>query len=194
MAAVDHGAPEMSDPRATLGSGGGCVPDGSRDDELNLCIMDALSQIVKRAAAFGQGLAQGLGLSVSDLMGLHKLEEPMTMKELGQRMHCDPSFVTVVTNGLEKHGLARRETCERDRRIKHVTLTTEGASMRQRLEKELATRMPWAEALDIGERECLLTLLRKMISAADSAAVHHGEGWHVSADEPAETGGDPATN
>ena len=166
---ADHGVPEMSDPRAMLGPEGESVPDGSREDELNLCIMDALSQIVKRAAAFGQELAQGLGLSVSDLVGLHKLEEPMTMKELGQRMHCDPSFVTVVTNGLEKHGLARRETCERDRRIKHVTLTAEGASMRQRLEKEFATRTPWAKALDTGERECLLTLLRKMISAAESA-------------------------
>jgi MarR family transcriptional regulator, organic hydroperoxide resistance regulator len=194
MAARDHGVPEMSDPRAMLGPEDENVPDGSREDELNLCIMDALSQIVKRAAAFGQELAQGLGLSVSDLVGLHKLEEPMTMKELGQRMHCDPSFVSVVTNGLEKHGLARRETCERDRRIKHVTLTAEGASMRQRLEKEFATRTPWAEALDTGERECLLTLLRKMISAADSAAAHQEEDWQVTADEPATTGGDPATN
>jgi len=194
MAAQDHGVPEMSDPRGMLGPEGESVPDGPCEDELNLCIMDALSQIVKRAAAFGQELAQGLGLSVSDLIGLHKLEEPMTMKELGQRMRCDPSFVTVVTNGLEKHGLARRETCERDRRIKHVTLTAEGASMRQRLEKEFATRTPWARALDTGERECLLTLLRKMISAADSAAAHHEEDWHVTGDEPATTGGDPATN
>jgi MarR family transcriptional regulator, organic hydroperoxide resistance regulator len=194
MAAQDHGVPEMSDPRAMLGPEGESVPDGSREDELNLCIMDALSQIVKRAAAFGQELAQGLGLSVSDLVGLHKLEEPMTMKELGQRMHCDPSFVTVVTNGLEKHGLARRETCERDRRIKHVTLTAEGASMRQRLEKEFATQTPWAKALDTGERECLLTLLRKMISAAPVDAAHQEEDWQVTVDEPATTGGDPATN
>lgn len=66
--------------------------------------------------------------------------------------------------------------------------------MRQRLEKEFATRMPWAAALDTAERECLLAHLRKMIFAVDSAAEHHREGGHVSADEPAETGGDPATN
>ena len=171
------------------------MPDRSREDELNVCVMDALSEVVKRAAAFGQGLAQLFGLSVSDLVGLHKLEEPMTMKEMGQRMHCDPSFVTVVINGLEKHGLARRETSERDRRIKNVVLTAEGVSMRQRVEKEFATRMPWADALDTGERECLLKLLRKMITAADSAsAAHHEEPWRVSADEPARTGGDRATD
>jgi len=170
------------------------VPDRSREDELNLCIMDALSEVVKRAAALGQGLAQLLGLSVSDLVGLHKLEEPMTMKEMGQRMHCDPSFVTVVTNGLEKHGLARRETSERDRRIKNVVLTAEGLSMRERLEKELAMRMPWANALDTSERECLLAILRKMTAAAGAATAAHTEPWRVTADEPATTGGDAATN
>jgi DNA-binding MarR family transcriptional regulator len=171
------------------------VPDRSREDELNICIMDALSGVVKQAAAFAQGLAQLLGLSVSDLVGLHKLEEPMTMKEMGQRMHCDPSFVTVVTNGLEKHGLARRETSDRDRRIKNVVLTAEGVSLRERLENELATRMPWATALDTSERECLLTILLKMIAAADAAsAAPSTESWPVIADEPATTGGDPATN
>ena len=170
------------------------MPDRSCEDELNICIMDALSGVVKQAAAFAQGLAQGFGLSVSDLVGLHKLVEPMTMKEMGQRMHCDPSFVTVVINGLEKHGLARRETCERDRRIKNVVLTAEGVSLRERLEKELAIRLPWANALDTSERECLLTILRKMIAAADPASAPSAEPWPVIADEPAATGGDPVTN
>ncbi len=171
------------------------MPDRSYEDELNLCIMDNLSEIVKRAAAFAQGLAQVLGLSVSDLVGLHKLGEPMNMKEMGQRMHCDPSFVTVVTNGLEKHGLARRETSERDRRTKNVVLTAEGVLIRERLEKELATRMPWANSLDIGERECLLSILRKMVAAADpAAAAHPEETGPVIADEPATTGGDAATD
>jgi len=81
-------------------------------------------------------------------------------------MHCDPSFVTMVANGLEKRGLARRETSERDKRIKVMRLTDEGISMRERLEKEFSTRMPWATALSIGERECLFTLLRKLAAAA----------------------------
>jgi MarR family transcriptional regulator, organic hydroperoxide resistance regulator len=146
------------------------VPDRPHEErlegELNICIMDTLAEIFKRAAALGQGLAQRYGLSMTDLAGLHKLEEPMTMKELGQRMHCDPSFVTMVANGLEKRGLARRETSERDKRIKVMRLTDEGVSMRDRLEKEFSTRMPWATALSVGERECLFTILRKLAAAA----------------------------
>jgi MarR family transcriptional regulator, organic hydroperoxide resistance regulator len=172
------------------------VPDRSRKDqldgELNICIMDALGELFKRAAALGQGLAQRYGLSMTDLAGLHKLEEPMTMKELGQRLHCDPSFVTMVANSLEKHGLAQRETSEQDRRIKVMRLTDEGTSMRERLEKEFSTRMPWATALSDGERECLLTMLRRLVAAANRAGT--GPDCMSPDDEIAMTGGDTATN
>ena len=147
------------------------MPDRSReerlDGELNICIMDGLAELVKRAAALGQALAQRYGLSMTDLAGLHKLEGPMTMKELGLRMHCDPSFVTMVANGLEKRGLARRETSERDKRIKVMRLTDEGVALRDRLEEEFSTRMPWATALGDEERDCLLTILRKLAAAND---------------------------
>jgi DNA-binding MarR family transcriptional regulator len=170
------------------------VPDRSREDrledELNICIMDALAELVKRAAALGQGLAQRYGLSMTDLAGLHKLEEPMTMKELGLRMHCDPSFVTMVANGLEKRGLARRETSEQDRRIKMMKLTDEGVSVRDRLEKEFSNRMPWATALDLRERECLLTTLRKLAAATEPDIQTHSEETGLAATgEQAATGG-----
>jgi DNA-binding MarR family transcriptional regulator len=168
------------------------VPDRSREDELNLEIMDALSELIKRASVLGQGIAQHFGLPVSDLVGLHKLEEPLTMKELGQRLHCDPSFVTMIANGLEKHGLARRETSERDRRIKSVVLTPEGAATRERLETELCTRAPWAYVLDVGERECLLGILRKLLAGFDSGRAMSGceERSETAAGETAATGGD----
>ena len=170
------------------------MPDRSREDkledELNICIMDALAELVKRAAALGQGLAQRYGLSMTDLAGLHKLEEPMTMKELGLRMHCDPSFVTMVANGLEKRGLARRETCEQDRRIKMMKLTDEGVSVRDRLEKEFSNRMPWATALDLRERECLLTTLRKLAAATGpDDQTHPEETGFAATGEQAATGG-----
>ena len=115
-------------------------------------------------------------------------------------MHCDPSFVTMVANGLEKRGLARRETSEHDRRIKVMKLTDEGVSMRERLEKEFSTRMPWATALDVRERECLLTILRKLAAATDPDAAapmeeaHQQEAGSARAGGPATTGGDPGPN
>ena len=89
----------------------------------------------------------------------------MTMKELGQRMACDPSFVTTVADALEKRGLARREPSQRDRRSKNLVLTPEGETVRARVLRELAARAPWCTALDTSERQCLLGLLRKMVGA-----------------------------
>jgi DNA-binding MarR family transcriptional regulator len=98
----------------------------------------------------------------------------MAMKELGRRMHCDPSFVTVIADGLEQRGLARREPHPGDRRIRNIVLTDAGVEIRQRMERDLAAAMPWSRVLDLQEREQLLTLLRKVASAGSAVAADGG--------------------
>jgi MarR family transcriptional regulator, organic hydroperoxide resistance regulator len=132
------------------------------DDELNQQIAATLSEIITNAHDLGQRIAAQFGLTVSDTKALFVLEAPMTMKELGLRMSCDPSFVTTVADALEKQGLARREPSQRDRRSKNLVLTPEGATLRRRLWEELSAQAPWCTSLDTGERRCLLTLMRKM--------------------------------
>jgi MarR family transcriptional regulator, organic hydroperoxide resistance regulator len=133
------------------------------DEELNQRIIDLFTEFVKHVQGLGQGIASELGLAGSDAMALLKLETPMTMKELGQRMACDPSFVTTVADALEKRGLAKREPSQRDRRSKNLVLTAEGETMRARVLRELAARAPWCTTLDTSDRQCLLGLLRKML-------------------------------
>ncbi|MGH3188436.1 MAG: MarR family winged helix-turn-helix transcriptional regulator [Streptosporangiaceae bacterium] len=131
--------------------------------KLNQEILDVLAELIKQAHDLGQGVAAGFGLTGSDAMALAKLETPMTMKELGLKLGCDPSFVTTIADALERHGLARREPSQRDRRSKNIVLTPEGATVRERIVSELAAKAPWCTTLDTGERRCLLTLMRKMI-------------------------------
>src|SRR5579875_1881728 len=111
---------------------------GAGDDELNQQIFDVLAALLK-------------------------LEAPMTMKDLGTKLGCDPSFVTTIADALERRGLARREPSERDRRSKNLVLTPEGVTLRDRLCAEFAARAPWCTALDAAERRCLLDLARKML-------------------------------
>jgi DNA-binding MarR family transcriptional regulator len=85
-------------------------------------------------------------------------------------MHCDPSFVTLVADMLEKRGLARREPHPVDRRIKNLVLTDEGLALKLRVEDEIIARMPWNRALDDTERAQLLALIRKMLRAEKGAA------------------------
>src|SRR6202161_1818633 len=133
------------------------------DDELNRQISEVFSELIKYAHDLGQSLATEFGLTGSDAMALFKLEAPMTMKELGQRMGCDPSFITTIADALERHGLARREPSIRDRRSKNMVLTPEGVTVRGRIIAELMSRAPWSTTLDTKERRCLLGLMRKML-------------------------------
>ncbi len=133
------------------------------DEQLNQQISETLPELIKHVHELGQRIATELGLTGSDAIALLKLETPMTMKELGQRMSCDPSFITTIADALEKHGLARREPSVRDRRSKNIVLTPEGEAVRDRVFRELMSRAPWCTALDTGERQCLLGLMRKML-------------------------------
>jgi len=133
------------------------------DEQLNEQISEVFSELLKFAHDLSQGIATEFGLTGSDAMALFKLDAPMTMKELGQRMGCDPSFITTVADALERHGLARREPSIHDRRSKNMVLTPEGVSVRDRIITELMSRAPWSTTLDTKERRCLLGLMRKML-------------------------------
>ena len=133
------------------------------DDEMNQQLADAFTELMKQSHELGQRIASDFGLTGTDAKALFLLGTPMTMKELGQRMGCDPSFITTIADALEKHGLARREPSLRDRRSKNIVLTPEGVTVRDRLIHELMARAPWCTALDTGERRCLLGLMRKML-------------------------------
>ena len=133
------------------------------DERLNQQISETLPELFKHFHELSQRIATEFGMNGSDAIALLKLDAPMTMKELGQRMGCDPSFVTTIADALEKHGLARREPSLRDRRSKNIVLTPEGETVRDRLFREILARAPWCTALDTGERRCLLGLMRKML-------------------------------
>ncbi len=135
------------------------------DEELNQQISEVLTELIRHAHDIGQSIATEFGLTGSDAMALYKLDAPMTMKELGLKMGCDPSFITSVADALEKHGLARREPSQRDRRSKNIVLTPEGVTVRDRVCSELTARAPWCTTLDTSERRCLLTLMRKMLKS-----------------------------
>jgi MarR family transcriptional regulator, organic hydroperoxide resistance regulator len=133
------------------------------DEQLNQQISDSLPELIKLMHELVQRIATEFGLTASDAVALLKLDAPITMKELGQRMGCDPSFITTIADALEKHELARREPSLRDRRSKNIVLTPDGEAVRERLLRELMAQAPWCTALDTGERRCLLGLVRKML-------------------------------
>src|ERR1700749_406211 len=149
------------------------------DEQLNQQISDTLPELFKHFHELGQRIATEFGMNGRDAIALLKLDAPMTMKELGQRMACDPSFVTSIADALEKHGLARREPSLRDRRSKNTAPTAEGEAVRERLYREILSQAPWCTALDTGERRCLLGLMRKMLRSRGGRGCCHNRGLYL---------------
>lgn len=134
-------------------------PNGSKLDQ---DIADALSEFFTHMLERAEAVASDFGVPVFAVKALHQLDEPLTMKELGRRMHVDPSFVTLIADTLERHGLARREPNAADRRLKNLVLTPEGRELKSRVEQAMLGRMPWCEALDAEEKSSFLSMTRKM--------------------------------
>ena len=147
-------------------------------DAIDQDIFDALTGLIAQLLHHGEQLAERFDVPMSCVKALHRLDGTVTMKDLGTQLHCDPSFVTTIADALESRGLATRQPNELDRRIKNLVLTARGLELKAALEREIATQMPWARALDRPEREQLLGLIRKMsgaITAGRSAERRGGE-------------------
>ena len=134
----------------------------SEEDLLDLEILDGVAGLFARLVAEGEELAKAFGIPAFVMKALHMLDTPLAMKDLGRRMHCDPSFITGIADTLERHGLAARESDPGDRRVKRLVLTPAGAELKHRMEDEILARSPWRRALSPDERASLLTLIRKM--------------------------------
>jgi DNA-binding MarR family transcriptional regulator len=147
-----------------------------RGDELNQDIFDALTEFFAQVLDRGERLAAEFGVPSFCLKAIHRLDESVTLKELGRRMHCDPSFVTVIADTLEERGLARREPDAADRRIKNLVLTPGGLELKGRLEAALLGQMPWAHALDVAEQESFLSMIRRMNGVLTGTAAVPGSG------------------
>jgi len=159
----------------------------SEEDLLDLEILDSVAGLFGRLVAEGETLAKSFGIPVFVIKALHMLDNPLAMKDLGQRMHCDPSFITSIADTLEKHGLAVREPDPADRRVKRLVLTPAGADLKARLENEVLSRTPWRQCLTREQRTNLLTLIRAMsppLSAAEAENCEEVNKLLVSAADP----------
>lgn len=68
----------------------------------------------------------------------------MTMRDLAERMSCEPSNATFVVDKLEKQGLIERRPHPTDRRAKQLGLTTKGGKLREQLLELLVEDSPLA--------------------------------------------------
>ncbi|MFF8266640.1 MarR family winged helix-turn-helix transcriptional regulator [Streptomyces sp. NPDC016562] len=138
-------------------------PDSQAIAERQLCgLVNGLAQ---RIAEHVRERAATLGLTASQATALREMSGPMTMRELADRMSCEPSNTTFVVDKLERQSLIERHPHPTDRRAKHLVLTPEGAALRTRLLELLAVDSPLS-GLTQQEQRVLHGLLEQAVTSA----------------------------
>jgi DNA-binding MarR family transcriptional regulator len=84
------------------------------------------------------------------------------MRELADRISCDPSQVTGIADRLEALELVERRPSPQDRRVKRLVVTDRGHAVAEQLASELNEDAPGLRSLRDDERVELLVLLRKL--------------------------------
>ena len=65
-------------------------------------------------------------LSVAQVRALYELRDPLSMRELADRLYLDPSNLTALVDRLEDLDLVERTSDAGDRRVKRLVLTAAG--------------------------------------------------------------------
>lgn len=137
------------------------TPEAHVTAERRLCGL--VNGLARRIADHVRDHAAALDLTAPQATALRELSGPMTMRELADRMACEPSNATFVIDKLEGRGLLERRPHPTDRRAKQLVLTGEGAALRERLMETLARESPLA-GLTQEEQDALHGLLDKALS------------------------------
>ncbi|MEW1634521.1 MarR family transcriptional regulator [Streptomyces sp. NPDC093801] len=136
-------------------------PQAQAVAERQLCgLVNGLAQ---RIGEHVRERAATLGLTASQATALREMSGPMTMRELAERMSCEPSNTTFVIDRLEKQGLVERHPHPTDRRAKQLVLTGEGTALRERLLALLHADSPLA-GLAPQEQDLLRDLLERAVT------------------------------
>src|SRR5262249_62344800 len=123
-----------------------------------------LMGLMFRQRRFFVTTASSFGLNPGSLKALLDLEtsSAASMRALAEAWHCDASNVTWLVDQLESRGLVQRQVSPTDRRVKTVTLTELGLTLRDKVETHMRTAPPELLELDDADLDTLVRVLRKI--------------------------------
>ena len=110
-------------------------------------------------------IASEFDLAPAQVMALKSLEpgRPRPMSDLAEAMRCDNSNITGIVDRLEARGLVERRPGERDRRVKMLVLTDEGAALRERALARFSEPPPGIASLPPEDQRALRDILRRAL-------------------------------
>ena len=109
----------------------------------------------------------GLTPALFALLNVIGAREGAIQQELGAMLGIDPSTMVALVDRLEEAGLAKRRPAPRDRRAREVVITPKGRRQLEAARRKVAdVEDEVLGGLSGGERDQLMTLLRRALAAA----------------------------
>lgn len=118
--------------------------------------------LIEKLEANGAG---SLVPSHGDILALLYMHEPLTMKEIAEKIHKTKATVTVLVDKLEKMDFVKREVSAADSRYTYISLTQKGRGFQtvfNNISTELNTMLH--QNLTAEEISVLTALLQKMVN------------------------------
>ncbi|MHA6629677.1 MarR family winged helix-turn-helix transcriptional regulator [Pseudonocardia sichuanensis] len=133
-----------------------------------------VEQVLHLATAVAEDLQDavgelGLTTPLANLVWLLDPDaDPVPLRQLAGRLHCDPSNVTLLSDRLEEKGIAERRPHPGDGRVRTLVLTPAGEAVRRRILEHVEQHSPLA-ALDAGQQRQLQGLLATALAGRSSS-------------------------
>jgi DNA-binding MarR family transcriptional regulator len=142
------------------------IPQLELDNQLCFALYDASRAVVR---AYGP-LLDDLGLTYPQyvtMLVLWEHDAPMSMGDIGARLHLDSGTLTPLVKRLVQLGVVERTRDPADERRVFVSLTAEGNEMRQRA-CTIPERIFPRFGLDLDEAKALLDSLNHIVDEIES--------------------------
>jgi DNA-binding MarR family transcriptional regulator len=137
--------------------------DAVADRRIDRDVCHLVHRFTRKLDGHVRQVADEVGLTPAQVVALRELSDPITARELANRMVCEASNATFVLDRLEEQGLVERRPHPSDRRAKQIVLTGDGERRRAGVMKLLDADSPLA-SLTGTQQDALRDLLRALVT------------------------------
>src|SRR5436190_23140256 len=141
------------------------MPAPSRGDDLGRALTATFYGLVQRMKQDSARRAAEWDMSVAQVRALYALREPLSMRELAERLYLDPSNLTALVDRLEELGLVERRADADDRRVKRLVITPKGPRLADQIIGAVFDKTALFDVLGTREQRQLLDLLTRLVDA-----------------------------
>jgi DNA-binding MarR family transcriptional regulator len=134
-------------------------------DDLARALTATIFGVMQRMKQHSARKAAEWEMSVAQVRALYALREPLSMRELAERLYLDPSNLTALVDRLEALGLVERQADPDDRRVKRLVITPKGIRLSDEIIGAVFEESPVFNVLDEPEQRELLALLTRLVEA-----------------------------